>query len=296
MTALFFQLYDSILYNNIIYKDNYTAKHMKDSQKEKIQQDQFHSFVFDETMSWQEIIYDLINSEQLDPWDIDLSTLSEKYLEKIRELEEANFALSSKVLLISSLMLRIKAELLLNRYIKDLDDVLFNKKKEEQQKLNLTEVYDEDIPELLPRTPLPRYKKVSLQELVSALTKAIATEDRRIIRKRVEKESYERTKFFMPKKTINIRERMKEIHTKVKSLFEKHEKIRFSEFAGPKKQDKITHFVPLLHLDNHNHLWLQQENHLDEIWIHKDGKQFIEKDDIITDKIERQFEDSLEKN
>ena len=49
-----------------------------------------------------------------------------------------------------------------------------------------------------------------------------------------------------------------------------------------------------MHLDNHNKLWLQQERHLEEIWIHKSGKQFIQRDEIITNKLEAQFEDRLD--
>src|SRR3989344_5209039 len=97
---------------------------------EKIGQEQFHHFVFGHELSWQEIIYDLINTEQLDPWDINLSIVSQKYLEKIREFEEANFVLGSKVLLVASLMLRIKSEILINHYIRDLDNILFNNKQE----------------------------------------------------------------------------------------------------------------------------------------------------------------------
>ena len=47
-----------------------------------IGQEQFQTFVFNQDVSWQEIIYDLINTEQLDPWDIDLAVLSQKYLKK----------------------------------------------------------------------------------------------------------------------------------------------------------------------------------------------------------------------
>src|SRR3989344_6573422 len=169
---------------------------------QKIGQEQFQGFVFNENMGWQEIISDLINTEQLDPWDIDLSLLSRRYLERIKELEEANFMLSSKVILIASLLLRIKSELLINRYIRDLDDILFNKKGNIQDTLKTIEIDDEDIPPLLPRTPLPRFKKVSLQELMTALSKAIETETRRVERKRTEQENYEKAKFFMPKKTI----------------------------------------------------------------------------------------------
>ncbi len=66
--------------------------------KDRIGQEQFQTFVFNQDISWQEIIYDLINTEQLDPWDIDLAVLSQKYLEKIRVLEETNFIISSRVL------------------------------------------------------------------------------------------------------------------------------------------------------------------------------------------------------
>ena len=265
------------------------------SKEEKIGQEQFHYFVFSDDLSWQEIIYDLINSEQLDPWDINLALLAQKYLEKIRELEEANFVLSSKVILIASLLLRIKSELLINRYIRDLDDILFNKKGNIQDTLKTIEIDDEDIPPLLPRTPLPRFKKVSLQELMAALSKAVETEARRIERKRTEQETYERTKFFMPKKTIRLVERIKTIHGRIKTLFQTQEKIKFDEFAGPKKEERINSFIPLLHLDTQNHLWLHQEAHLDEIWIHKSGEKFIQRDEIITNRIENKFEDALTK-
>ena len=62
---------------------------------QKIGQEQLHSLLFGEQLSWQAIIYDLINTEQLDVWDIDLSLLAQKFLQRIRALEEANFFVSS---------------------------------------------------------------------------------------------------------------------------------------------------------------------------------------------------------
>jgi len=262
---------------------------------EKIQQNQFHSFVFGDTLSWQEIIYDLINTEQLDPWDIDVSILAQGYLEKIKDLEEANFVLSSKVLIIASLMLRIKSELLINRYIKSLDDILFGTKQEIQEKIQLEQINENELPELIPRTPMPRFKKISIQELMAALGKAIQTEERREYKKQTEREIYEKTKLFMPKKKIKLSDQIKNIHNKITTLFQKNEKIRFSDITGPKKQEKIDTFIPLLHLDHRSKLWLQQHNHFEEIWIHKDGREFMQENEIITDNIERQFEESLEK-
>lgn len=282
---------------------NKPIKQEEEKHIQKIGQEEFHNFVFEDKFSWQELIYDLINTEQLDPWDINLSLLAQKYLEKIKELEEANFTLSSKVLLVCSLLLRLKSEILLNKQIKSIDDILFNKKQETQEKLKITDFDDDEIPELVPRTPLPRLKKISLEELMSALNKAIQTEERRTTKKTNEKEQYEKTKFFLPKKSINLLEKIKEMHGKVTGLFQKNEKIPFSQISGIKKEEKIEAFIPLLHLDNQKKLWLHQEKYLEEIWLHKNGDEFIKKqladmaemeNDIITNNIENQFEAELE--
>ncbi|MFA5993032.1 MAG: segregation/condensation protein A [Candidatus Pacearchaeota archaeon] len=268
---------------------------------EKIGQEQFQDFVFGDGLSWQEIIYDLINSEQLDPWDIDLVLLAQRYLERIRELEEANFMVSSKVLVVCTLLLRIKSEVLINRYIKDLDDVLFNNKKQEEEKIEFSPDMDEDIPLLLPRTPLPRFRKISIQELMSALNKAMETETRRTVRKEREKEIYERAQLFMPKKGPGLAQRIKEVHERVKAIFQKQEKVSFTEFAGLEKDKRIYHFIPLLHLDTQSKLWLDQERYLEEIWILKQRLRKFEDEldegnEIVTDNIERKFEDLLDKD
>jgi len=145
----------------------------------KVGQEQIHGLLFGEQLSWQQIIYDLINSEQLDPWDIDLALLTNKYLERVREMEEADLFVSSKVLFAVALLLRIKSEILLNHYIPSLDAILFGKEEEKKYVQERIEL-EEEVPGLVLRTPLPRFRKVSLQELMAALSKAVKTENRRI--------------------------------------------------------------------------------------------------------------------
>jgi segregation and condensation protein A len=234
---------------------------------EKIGQEQIQNLLFGEKLSWQAIIYDLINTEQLDPWDIDIMLLTNKYLEKIKEIEEANFFVSSKVLLAASLLLRIKSEILLNQHMKSLDDILFGKEEEkryEQERIEL----DESIPGLIPRTPLPRSKKVSLQELLAALGKAISTENRRIGKVIIQKRREQEISISIPKKNFNIQDKIKEIYSKITDLFKQKEgRIAFSELHDKTNSEKIATFVPLLHLDYQQKLWLEQEEHFQEIWI-----------------------------
>src|SRR3989344_5695458 len=124
--------------------------------------EEIYSLLISRELSWQQIIYDLVKSEQLDPWDIDLSKLSQKYLEKVYELEESSFVVPAKILLAAAILLRIKSELLLDKYIKSLDEILFGKpeKKDKPQ----IEINLDDVAELFPRTPLPRPKRVTLPE------------------------------------------------------------------------------------------------------------------------------------
>jgi len=236
-------------------------------ENQKVGQEQIHNLLFGDQLSWQAIIHDLINSEKLDPWDIDISLLANKYLEKIKNFEEANLFVSSKVLFAASLLLRIKSEILLNYHLPSLDNILFGKKegkKYTQERIEL----DEDVPELVQRTPIPRFRKVTLSELMSALGKAITTENRRIRKVVTARQQEIETAIAIPKSRINIKDKIREVYSNLKSIFSnKEEKIPFSKLTNGNNEDKISTFVPLLHLDTQHKVFLEQEKHLEEIYI-----------------------------
>jgi len=235
--------------------------------KERVGQEQIHDLLFDDRLSWQAIIYDLINSEQLDPWDIDLTILSNKYIEKIHKLEEANFFISSKVLLAASLLLRLKSEIVLSRDLISLDEILYGRKEEKSYSQERIEL-DEDIPELIPRTPLPRHKKVSLQELMLALSKAISTESRRERKALILKEHELNAYLPIPKRLFNLQDKIKSVYQKIKDLFvNRDERVAFSELSSLDSEERLFNFISLLHLDTQQKIWLEQEGHFEEIWI-----------------------------
>lgn len=234
---------------------------------EKVGQEQIHGLLFSEQLSWQAIIYDLINTEQLNPWDLDISLLSKKYLEKVRQLEEANFFISSKVLYAASWLLRLKSEILIDKDLQDLDNALFGKKEEKRYVQERIEL-DEEIPELVVKTPLPRFKKISLEELMSALGHAIKTENRRIKKVVLTKQQEYETSLSLPKKRINIQDKIREVEKKLGEIFKnREEKFPFTDLAGKESEERVATFIPLLHLDTQHKVWLEQTCHCDEIWI-----------------------------
>jgi segregation and condensation protein A len=238
------------------------------SSKNIVKQEQIHDLLFSRELGWQEIIYDLINTEQLNPWDVDITVLTNKYLAKVIELEEADFFISSKVLLAASLLLRIKSEVLLNKYIKSIDEILFGKKEEKKYSMERIELGDE-IPELIPRSPLPRFKKVTLKELIESLNKAITTENRRIKKEIVNKNALRETGFSLPKRKFSIKDKIREVYGKILLHLkeEKKRKVSFTDLVGEEREEKIISFAPLLHLENQYKVWLEQEAHFEEIYV-----------------------------
>ena len=246
---------------------------MDNTSKEKIKtvkQEQVQNLLFNREVDWQEIIYDLINTEQLDPWDVDIVKLTDKYIEKIHHLEETDFFVSSKVLFAAALLLRIKSEVLLKKYIKSIDEILFGE-KEQDKKIGLERIeLDEEIPGLNPRSPIPRFRKVTLQELMQSLNKAIATENRRIKKVTTNTNAIRESSYSLPKRKFSIKDKIKEIYEKLYGHLKedkKKNKISFSEFAGNDKEERIISFSSLLHLDHQKKVWLDQEKHFDEFYI-----------------------------
>ena len=234
-----------------------------------VKQEQIHDLLFNREIGWQEIIYDLINTEQLDPWDIDITVLSDKYLKKMQEFEQADFFVSSKVLLAASLLLRIKSEILLNKYIKSIDEILFGQKPKHEHILERIEL-DEEIPELIPRSPIPRFRKVTLKELMDSLNKAIITENRRIRKEIINKNALRESGISLPKRKFSIQSKIKEIYGNLFVHFEKNKnqkKISFTKFIGSNRDERIISFSGLLHLENQKKIWLEQEVHFEEIYI-----------------------------
>ena len=244
------------------------VKESVQNDKEHPQQEQVHSLLFNRDIGWQGLIYDLINTEQLDPWNVNITILTDKYLEKIHELEENDFFISSKVLMAAALLLRIKTEFLLNNYIKSIDEVLFGKKEFQKYEVERIELEDE-IPELIPKSPMPRFKKVTLNELLESLNKAIITENRRIKKEVLRKNALRETSLSFPKKKYTIKNKIKEIYENLKDLFKKNNKgsVRFSELSPKEKEEKIIHFSSLLHLENQKKIWLEQKQPFGDIDI-----------------------------
>ena len=220
-------------------------------------------------ITWQSLLLDLIKSEQMDPWNINITELSKKYLEKVKDMKEANFFISGKIILACSLLLKIKSNKLINEEIYNFDSQLF---KQEETYEELEELFDQapipedEKPKLTIKTPMPRKRKVSLQDLMKALNKALEVEKRR----NVKRELLNRIDVKVPEKKVDISELITNVYEKVLDFFKtnKKETLTFSKLTtDAKREDKMYTFIPLLHLDTKEKVNISQDEHFGEIHI-----------------------------
>ncbi len=236
-------------------------------------EDQIFSILMEkDEITWKDIIYDLVRSEKMNPWDVDLTHLTKRFIEKLSELKETNFKLSGKAVLAAALLLKIKANRLVGEDLDALDALLAQKDIDEEQFYDDLRaemrpagmIPDGEKMQLIPKTPQPRQRKVSIFDLVHALEKALEVKKRRLMK-------------HMPPLDVAIPYKKRDITLSIKRLYKmvleeysKKQPIHFHELLEDNhtKEDKIFTFIPLLHLANDRKLDLSQDKPFSEIKIH----------------------------
>ncbi|MBI2653763.1 segregation/condensation protein A [Candidatus Woesearchaeota archaeon] len=247
--------------------------------------DRIFNILFSKTdeITWQSIIYELVNNEQMDPWDIDVSILAQKYIDMLRTLKQHDFRVSGKVLLAAAILLKMKSNKLVGEDLSELDRLLIGV-EEQIDELGFEETSQipklDEIPTLIPRTPQPRKRKVSIFDLVEALERALEVKKRRLLH------SIPPLNLEAPKKKKDITMIIREVYGRIKSFFISalSGKLTFSKLLpSESKEDKVYTFIPLLHLAQQDKIELVQETPFGEIQVllKKKEEQKVEEKDVV---------------
>ncbi len=243
---------------------------------------QIFKLLFDEEeITWQSLLYNLIKTNEIDPWDVDVSVLSSKFMEAIGKLEEMSFKVSGKLVLAASLLVKIKSNKLISEDLSNFEN-MFNMDDDNQDGLG-NYIFEEPMQDgdlmsmglgakevqttLIPRTPQPRERKVSIFDLVDALQKALNVKKRRVIRNIPVKE-----RFKAPERVRDITEVIRTVYSDIKEycLLNESELMTFNELLPSEdREDKIFTFLSLLHLTNERKVDMLQEKHFSPIMVKK---------------------------
>ena len=120
-------------------------------------------------ITWQSLLLELVKAEGMDPWDIDVSLLAQRYIEMLQQLKHLDFHISGKVVLAAALLLKVKSTRLLHEDISNIDRLFASTEESElegefseQEYIQGIDGEGNPIPTLIPHTPQPRKRKVSI--------------------------------------------------------------------------------------------------------------------------------------
>jgi segregation and condensation protein A len=204
--------------------------------------------------AWKTILLDLVEKEKMNPWDIDVALLAEKYLKKINELSGHNLRVPANAILACAILVRTKS-----RYLK-LSPI---EEDEEKKGLTLEEraLFLDEIPDLL-ASRSSREGRITLDELVESIEG--------IIQRTTPKKNSARN---IPRIEINfdstsIEEKLQEVLSLIKSKADSQGFVLFKDLISDSGVDSVVDtFLPVLFLMNSGKVIAYQNDFFGEIFI-----------------------------
>ncbi len=212
--------------------------------------------------SWEQVLYRIIAWEGLDPWDLDIGKLSGAFVAYIGKLEELDFKVPAKYVIIAAVLLRMKSEHLhfidwLTRPEEGVEEAGGEVEQGPQEPGTL---------EVSPITVPPvRYarRKIMANELVLALRKVLSTQEKRQTRRMKARKQIKVSDYNITERIAKVYERINELLSKIKQ-----DEVRFSEIVNKWERGEIIDtFVPMIYLDNEKKIACRQDEPFQEIFI-----------------------------
>ncbi len=217
------------------------------------------------------ILVELAKAGKIDPWDIDIMQLTDSFLGRVTELKKMDLRISSRTLLYSAVLLRMKSS------------GIFGIEKEEDVEL-YSDFFDElDLPEPaefpIPKLPVRRVstRPVTLNELILELKKAENTFSRKNEKKKARQVAGEHDIFSGPQLTTGdllgiaheetISSRLALIWARLEELFKNQPLVTLSSFFEA-SEDRIMDYLSLLFLASNRKIWLYQNKLFGELYIY----------------------------
>ncbi len=210
-----------------------------------------------------DLLMDLVISEEMDPWDIDIAKIANGFLKRVKEMEKVNLRLSGRTLYAASILLRMKSECLmpLEEEEEGLGDFMDTYSYDEGG-----EGVDSHGGGAVLSVPAMRRveRKATLFELIEALQRALSEE---MIRKNFPRE-VRRRKLVIQVDEEGMEERMEGLYEMIKKLAGIEGVIKFSELLSEKSSWGVVDVIlPLLYLASEERIDLWQEDIFGEIFI-----------------------------
>jgi len=205
-----------------------------------------------------EILVNLAKNGEIDPWNIDIVDVTDKFLGKLEELHQMDLRVSGRTLLYASMLLRMKS------------NAVVPPPEESPEEIEVMEPGIESL--IIPEPPVRRHasRPVTLQELITELKRAEIVENRRVERTRLRREGERRATL---EEVLDIAHEediegwISRVYLTLRESFRQSEVIVFSELVNGDRSSRLMTYLSLLFLATNRKIRLEQEEFFGELFI-----------------------------
>lgn len=231
-----------------------------------------------------EILVDMAQTGKIDPWNLDIADVTDKYLQALVEMKANNLKLTGRTLFFAALLLRLKSDVLegINPLIEEepeeLEDIeVFD---DEAENIDMSNVISLDaVLERRTSVRLHRARVVTLEDLIKQLEfyekldKKLALQNKK--RKTLSKSrSYEK---FTAEDIVNmahdeyIDRSINALREILEKIFLTESRVEISELQKT-GMDKVSVYIALLFLSASSRIDLVQDEFYSELYVVNDDK------------------------
>ena len=238
-----------------------------------------------------EILVEMSKKGKIDPWNIDIADVTDKYLRKLVEIKTNNLKLTGRTLFFAAVLLRLKSDILeginLNEdtlsqehdFLEDLDNAFDG----DIENINMNNVISlDDVLERRTSVKLHRERIVTLEDLIKQLEfyekidkrLALQNKNSRALRRA---KSYEK---FTPEDIINmahdeyIDNSIKVLQSVLERIFQTDKKASLSNLSET-GMDRVSIYIALLFLSASTDIDLVQDEFYSELYIVNEEKTIL---------------------
>jgi segregation and condensation protein A len=204
--------------------------------------------------TWRDILMELVESNSIDPWNIDIEKIANEYVQTIKKMQVMDLHIPANMTLAASILLRMKSDSM----------VMFKEELPIEDGITAPRQIP-DVPELIPKFRLQPHAKVTLTDLMDALDDAIKVTEQRVL---VSSEMEAPLDFLVIKEDID--EKIASAYKLISSSMSGDGVVEYSKLSrmfGSERNAVSDLFIPILFLAHRKEIDIAQEQFFGDIMI-----------------------------
>lgn len=206
--------------------------------------------------SWKQVLIELVMTEKLDPWNIDIVVVADSFFNYVKKMEKFNFHIPANIILACAILLKYKSNAI--RFYAE----------PQLEALPVEEPAEGALPELTLSWRIPPKRQITLNELMGEMERVIKYDSA----ERPKKVAAQMPTLELDLDNYDIESEIDKLYSRLKGGADSEGIVLFSSLVnGGGAEGVVSAITPLLHLAQRKSIFLRQDKFFGEIFINVEG-------------------------